>query len=567
MHPGKPVFPLSFRLRIRHKIILAVSIAIASSMLVAEGVHGWIQERAALQEREHSLTVLTNSIAEGIEAIMMTGSTEAVISFSDHFKNIPYITDFKIIRYDGIEAFTDNKTIDQVNVTLEKERYERRVEGPRVPILQASDERLVQALDTNEIVSYYQTATDGQRSLTFLAPIKTSADCRDCHASKRTRGVIQLSTSLSAIDESLAASRRNSFLALIGTLVVTIVIAGHLLRRSVTGPLEQLMSGMQKISQGDLEQAVEIERNDELGEMARIFNVMTSEIRQTQAGLRREQDKLTTIIHGADEGIVVTDGVGNVVLVNPAAEALLTKPAATIIEKGFLELFDNPEEMQKWLKQRISNENIIKVYNNRLFQVYVSMIQDAHGLAIGSAALIRDVTEEKRLEEELRRLSTTDALTGLYNRRHMDYVLTTEFSRASRTNTPFAVMMFDIDHFKKFNDTYGHEQGDRVLQAVAKSFHDSLRKYDTACRYGGEEFIAILPHTNMDGAMSVAERVRTDVEKLLVDGLQVTISLGIAAYPELAIDSAEKLVEAADKALYCSKNSGRNCVTRADQAG
>ncbi|HJV28628.1 MAG TPA: diguanylate cyclase [Aromatoleum sp.] len=566
MRSGKLVFPQFLQLRIRHKIILAVSIAVSVAMLIADGLHSWMQERSALQEREHSLTVLTNSIAEGIEAIMMTGSTEAAISFTSHFKSIPYITDFKIIRYDGHEAFTDNKTIDQVNITLEKERYERRPEEQHTAILQSNDERLVQALDTNEIVSYYHESDDGHRLLTFLAPIKTSQDCRDCHASKRTRGVIQLTTSLSAIDESLVASRKHSALALIATLAVTILIAGNLLRRSVTGPIEQLMSGMQKISQGDLEQKVEIQRNDELGEMARIFNVMTAEIRQTQAGLRREQDKLTTIIHGADEGIVVTDGVGNVVLVNPAAEGLLTKSAAEITEKGFLELFDNPEEMQKWLKQRTSNENIINVYNNRLFQVYVSMIQDAHGLAIGSAALIRDVTEEKRLEEELRRLSTTDALTGLYNRRHMDYVLTTEFSRASRTNTPFAVMMFDIDHFKKFNDTYGHEQGDRVLQCVAKSFHDSLRKYDTACRYGGEEFLAILPHTNMDGAISVAERVRGDVENMVVDGLKVTISLGVAAYPELAIETTDQLVEAADKALYCSKNRGRNCVTRAEYA-
>ena len=222
-------------------------------------------------------------------------------------------------------------------------------------------------------------------------------------------------------------------------------------------------------------------------------------------------------------------------------------------------------QAETWLKQKGAVESIIKLFNNRLFQVYVSTIQDSFGVMIGSTALIRDVTEEKRLEEELRRLSTTDALTGLHNRRHMDYVLTSEHSRSRRTQAPFAVLMFDIDHFKKFNDTYGHEQGDRVLQAVAKTFRDSLRKYDTACRYGGEEFIGILPQTNMDGGTAVAERIRTDVENMLVDGLKVTISIGVAAYPEIPVESTDLLVHAADKALYCSKEHGRNRVTRADR--
>lgn len=554
----------SIRTRIRHKITLAVIIAMAIAMGVTEFLHGWLEERSALLERERSLTVLTNSISQGIEAIMMTGSTAAAVSFSEHFKAVPYIRDFRIVRFDGMEAFGDNKTIDQVNMTLEKDRYERRKEEQRAPVLAGDDTRLVQALETNEIVSFYDESASGERLLTFLAPIKTSPDCRECHSSKKTRGVIKLTTSLSAIEDSLRASRRNSLIALVCAILATTLIAGHLLRRWVTGPLEGLMGAMRRISQGDLEQNVQPLGRDEFGEMARIFNVMSAEIRQTQAGLRREQDKLTTIILGAEEGIVVTDGNGNVVLVNPAAEKLLGKANAQIVEEGFLNIFDSAQEMEKWLKQKGTAESVIKLFNSRLFQVYVSAIQDSHGVMIGSTALFRDITEEKRLEEELRRLSTTDALTSLHNRRHMDYILTTEHSRSNRTKTPFAVLMFDIDHFKQFNDTYGHEQGDRVLQAVARTFRDSLRKYDTACRYGGEEFIGILPHTNMEGATSVAERLRRDIEEMVVDGLKVTISVGVAAYPETPVESSESLVQAADKALYRSKEQGRNRVTRAD---
>lgn len=547
------------RTRIRHKITLAVILAITIAMGINETLHSWLQERSALQERERSLTVLTNSISQGIEAIMLAGSTEATVSFTNHFKDVPYIRDFRIVRYDGKEAFSDNRTIDQVNMTLEKGRYERREQEAGTRILPEDDARLVQALETNDIVSYYEESAGGERLLTFLAPIRTSPDCRECHSSKKTRGVIQLSTSLSAIDESLTASRRNSLLALLGTIIVTTLIAGQLLRRWVSGPLERLTGAIRSISQGDLEQSVKVVGHDEFGEMARIFNVMSNEIRMTHAGLRREQDKLTTIILGAEEGIIVTDGDGKVVLVNPAAERLLGKSALQIMHAGFMELFDDAAEMDRWLKQ-MGTEPIVKLYNTHLFQVYVSTIQDGSGAVIGTAALLRDVTEEKRLEEELRRLSTTDALTGLYNRRHMEYVLTTEHSRSGRTKAPFAVLMFDIDHFKKFNDTYGHEQGDRVLQAVARAFRDSLRKYDTACRYGGEEFIGILPQTTLDGGVSVAERLRSEVERLVVDGLKVTISIGVAAYPETGIEAVDQLIHEADKALYRAKEHGRNRV-------
>lgn len=549
--------------QVRHKVTVVMLAAITLAMGCETAMQMWLQERAALKEREQSLNVLTHSIAEGIEAIMMTGSTDASVSFVSHFKEVPFIQGFRIVRYDGKEAFTDNRTIDQVNMALEEARYPRRVQEAGVQLLAEDDPRLVRALDKNEVVSFYEQAADGSRLLTFLAPIKTTRDCRDCHASSRTRGVVQLSTSLKAIDDALAESQRNALLVLAVTLVVTALVASQLLRRTVTGPLDKLMQGMSRIAEGDLEHEVVVDRKDEFGRLAELFNVMAGEVRQTHAGLQREQDKLTTIILGADEGIVITDAVGTVVLVNPSAEAFLGKSARDIMRQGFLALFDDPAEMQGWLSAEKTTDTIIKVYNHRLFRVYASVIRDADGQVIGSAALLRDVTEEKRLEDELRRLSTTDGLTSLFNRRHLDSVLDVEFSRASRTGAPLAVMMFDIDHFKKFNDTHGHDQGDRVLKAVSRWFAETLRKHDMAFRYGGEEFIAILPETPLDGAAALAERLRKEIEAGEVDGLRVTISIGVAAYPEIPAATGEALVDAADQALYVSKEGGRNRVSRA----
>ena len=140
-----------------------------------------------------------------------------------------------------------------------------------------------------------------------------------------------------------------------------------------------------------------------------------------------------------------------------------------------------------------------------------------------------------------------------------------EAKEAVATGEPLALLVADIDHFKRFNDTHGHDQGDRVLQMVARVFRETLRRHDVACRYGGEEFVGILPSTPSGGALRVAERLRCEIADALVDGLQVTVSLGVATAPELPTDSSLQLVELADRALYRAKRGGRNqvCVASA----
>jgi diguanylate cyclase (GGDEF)-like protein len=246
---------------------------------------------------------------------------------------------------------------------------------------------------------------------------------------------------------------------------------------------------------------------------------------------------------------------------------LLGKPQERIVAEGFLNLFDKPELMEQWLDAGSEQGGPhTYVYNNHVLSVHASRICNAVGKLVGSAALLRDITEEKRLEEELRRLSNTDGLTALYNRRHLDESLQKELDRAHRYHLPLSVLMFDIDHFKKFNDTYGHEQGDRVLQAVARTLRGALRNQDAPCRYGGEEFVAILPNTSKAGAYSLAERLRKDVERMVVDGLKVTISIGVSEYPEFDVTEQHKLIEAADAVMYVAKRSGRNRVCLASNA-
>jgi diguanylate cyclase (GGDEF)-like protein len=166
--------------------------------------------------------------------------------------------------------------------------------------------------------------------------------------------------------------------------------------------------------------------------------------------------------------------------------------------------------------------------------------------------------------EALHERSITDGLTGLYNRSHMPDMLTKQLARARRYGHAFSLLMIDIDHFKRYNDTHGHQTGDDALVDVAQVLRDSTRSCDYATRYGGEEFLVVLTATERSGAAEFAERIRSRVEEMRSKGRSaVTISIGVASYPENGTD-IEAIIRAADAALYACKRNGRNRVELAD---
>ncbi|MFN3395947.1 MAG: diguanylate cyclase [Thermodesulfovibrionales bacterium] len=170
-----------------------------------------------------------------------------------------------------------------------------------------------------------------------------------------------------------------------------------------------------------------------------------------------------------------------------------------------------------------------------------------------------------RLYARIERMAITDGLTGLYNHRHFQERLSLEFNRLSRLSTSLSLLLIDIDHFKKINDTYGHPAGDEVLRGVAGVIRDTIRNIDIPARYGGEEFAVLLPDTKIDGAIKMAERLRSSILNRRFSfnekEITVTVSTGIATSPYDA-KTKEELIERADEALYRAKQSGRNrCVS------
>ena len=188
----------------------------------------------------------------------------------------------------------------------------------------------------------------------------------------------------------------------------------------------------------------------------------------------------------------------------------------------------------------------------------------ANRLRSGNANL----SDSQSRQRETEQAANSDALTGLNNRRWLEEMLVRFKGKAINELQPLSVLMLDVDHFKRFNDTFGHKAGDLVLQMVAQNMRKRLRPSDMVARYGGEEFLILLPHTAASEAQVVAERLRKGVETCKVDAEQgqelppVTISVGVA--PWRSGDSLELMVEAADKALYRAKANGRNRVELRD---
>jgi len=198
--------------------------------------------------------------------------------------------------------------------------------------------------------------------------------------------------------------------------------------------------------------------------------------------------------------------------------------------------------------------------------VRTSPLRDADGNFVGAVEMFSDISSRQTLQgqvEELKKLALLDTLTGLPNRRHLEGYLHSRLEELRRSGVGFGLLFMDIDHFKQFNDHYGHDIGDQVLTIVANTLSSSIRRFDMVCRWGGEEFAGIFPHVDVEVFHGIAERLRVLVAHSQANTgigvLTVTLSIGGSlAKPE---DSAASLLQRADRLMYASKINGRNRVT------
>lgn len=226
---------------------------------------------------------------------------------------------------------------------------------------------------------------------------------------------------------------------------------------------------------------------------------------------------------------------------------------------------------------------------SRYLDLRVSLLYDRDQRLSGRLMVFREVTERKQVEKRLRyvndRLQSQlieigllqsklreqairDPLTNLFNRRYLEETLERELARAAREQYSICVIMIDLDHFKRINDTYGHEAGDHLLKALAATLSEQSRRGDFVCRYGGEEFVIVMPNISIETAYERAERLRNTLNSLSLPygyySLSVTISMGIACYPVNG-QTREAILRAADQAMYAAKEAGRDHILSYDQ--
>lgn len=543
-----------------------LSLLIGSTVVVGMLFVSWIlavqYERSVLRHSERGSLELAGSVANQFESFLQSGDTKGTELYIQELKRVPDVEDLRILRVDGSEAFLDNLTIARINAHRGGDEHLPRAQEKRVQVILSDDKRLTQTLSAKTQDVFRETIA-GSEVTTVLWPILNGKDCIKCHGgNQEILGVLKLTKSLATARSDLSHLRMQSLLLLPVILGVALLIMLMVLSRSIVRPIRALSSAMHRVSAGDLSQVVPVKGKDELASMAAGFNGVLEDLRHTYSVWQNEHDKLQTILSGSRDGIVVTDASGRIVMVNPAATVLLEKSTKAIVGNGFDALLDQPDRMREMLASETTTAEVM-AYGQRVLALSVAAIRTDDRRLIGKAAILRDITEGKRMEQMLRTLSHTDGLTGLANRRMLDETLKTEVARAQSLPRDLSLMMFDIDHFKKFNDEFGHAQGDRVLKAVAEVAKNSVRNVDTACRYGGEEFVVILTETPLEGALILAERLRESVQNLRADGLQVTISVGVAGWCESGPTDPQELLSLADRALYISKNSGRNRVTAA----
>jgi diguanylate cyclase (GGDEF)-like protein/PAS domain S-box-containing protein len=301
------------------------------------------------------------------------------------------------------------------------------------------------------------------------------------------------------------------------------------------------------------------------------------------------------LIENMSDGVLVLDAQGRIVDINPAMNNFLDEEPAFFIGKNVSDIISIWNENMEHLLNGMETRTELRLPNkpSRYLDLRVTPLHDDDQNLSGRLIIFRDVTDRKEVEKDLRhamdRMQTQlieigllqsqlreqairDALTNLFNRRYLEETLERELARAAREVYPLCIVMMDIDHFKNVNDTYGHEAGDLVLKTLAETVTRQSRQGDFACRFGGEEFVLVMPNISIDVAKERVNSLHKSISSLDITfgrfNLNITMSMGISWYPRHG-ETKEDLLRGSDRALYIAKNSGRNrvCVYRESEKG
>lgn len=314
---------------------------------------------------------------------------------------------------------------------------------------------------------------------------------------------------------------------------------------------------------------------NEYGVITGISGISTdiSELKELENEIKKQKQLLNVILDNVDAYIYIKDINRNFRYVNANTAELFGKKVEDIIDKQdrsvlpieMADIFWESDKNVFALNKKITTEETIvdpSGQTKHYWSIKVPYTFNNEKLLIGFSS---DITEIHILKEKLKKEVITDSLTNIYNKRHFDLTANSEYNKSKKENTDLSIVIIDIDYFKNINDTYGHNKGDFILKEVSKIFQLLIRRNDTLCRIGGEEFVIILPSTSLDIAKDLAENIRIKIkeQEFVLDDknkISITVSLGVSSLTSLD-KNYEDILLRADKGLYKSKQSGRNKTT------
>jgi diguanylate cyclase (GGDEF)-like protein len=368
------------------------------------------------------------------------------------------------------------------------------------------------------------------------------------------------------IDATNRAAMRRLLIGLIASLVLVACVA-YVEGFAIVRTIRRLVDAARAIARGDLEQRVPVQGRDELALLGRTFNQMAFQLQTRLDELEAERGRLRDVISRFGEALGATHDGDQLmrVIVEAAVEATSASGGVLVGTSGELVKAGAPDRGAERIEVPLRG-GTLDFGSLMLFGDAFEDEDRMTAVSLASHAVV--ALDNARLHRIVERQALVDGLTGLPNRRQCEETLADELARVERFGGPLAVVVADLDWFKDVNDRYGHPAGDAVLREFAVLLQETLRDIDLAGRWGGEEFLLILPGTDLDGAVQVAERIRGALAGRIVlsaDGtpLPVTASFGVAATPPATTPS--ELFAAADAAMYAAKRAGKNRVETAPE--
>ncbi len=326
-------------------------------------------------------------------------------------------------------------------------------------------------------------------------------------------------------------------------------------------------------------------------ENSRLYRELTQELGERQ----KAQHRYHALFEQSHDAVFILNFQGKHIEVNQRATELLGYSREELLQMSATDISTQKEESDQTLKRLLDGEHV-PLYERSFYkkngeivivEINVELVRDENGEPLHIQSVLRDITSRKKNEESLKKANrklkrqiteieslqarlreqaTRDPLTGIYNRRYLEEILEREFSEAARTQKSVCLVMVDIDGFKGFNDTYGHDAGDYLLKKLGELLQSEVRRSDVACRFGGEEFVIVMPGAPLEIGLERAEHLRYAFEagnfEYVGEKLTATLSLGVAIYPKHGANWQEVL-HAADRAMYLAKDAGRNCARSA----